>query len=307
MLIPPNAIVPSLQFSGHETFPLRQLWLRKAYDVLTTSSGKTKGVFVDQDAIVRFGVGKNMVTAIKHWSLATEFMQDDLQGGFRPTPLAHAIFSESGFDPFCEHSSTAWLVHWKLAGVGSRSTTWWWLFNCVVQQTFDKDGVVQTLKRYCSDRSHKVSDSTLIRDVDVCLASYAPRAGAGSREDAAEPLLGELALIQPQLASRGSFAFRRGPKRTLSPSLFAFALLEFWNARTDAAVLSFEKVAFEYGSPGRVFKLDENSVGELVVNIESTTHGALRWSDSSGIRQVHRVGRSLDPELSSRLLREAYV
>jgi hypothetical protein len=82
VLIPPNAIVPSLQFSGHETFPLRQLWLRKAYDVLTTSSGKTKGVFVDQDAIVRFGVGKNMVTAIKHWSLATEFMQDDLQAVF---------------------------------------------------------------------------------------------------------------------------------------------------------------------------------------------------------------------------------
>ena len=45
--------------------------------------------------------------------------------------------------------------------------------------------------------------------------------------------LGELSLIQPQVASRGSFVFRRGPKRTLSPSLFAYALIDFWNRKTD--------------------------------------------------------------------------
>lgn len=298
----------SLQFSGHETFPLRQLWLRKAFDGITSprADRNPKNVFADEDAIVRFGVGKNMVTSIKHWSLATEFMEEDGQGGYHPTPVAKSIFSEPGLDPFCEHSTTAWLVHWRLAGLGTRSTTWWWLFNCVVQQTFDKDSVIQGLKRYCADRSHKVSDSTLIRDVDVCLASYAPRQASASREDTAEPLLGELSLVQPQLASRGSFTFRRGPKRTLSPSLFAYALVEFWGRRSGPSVLSFEKIAFDYGSPGRVFKLDENSVGEFVVNIENTTHGALRWSDSSGIRQVHKTGRLEDPELSDRLLREAY-
>jgi hypothetical protein len=297
-----------LQFSGHETFPLRQLWLRKAFDILRSSDAAAtrKSVFADEDAIVRFGVGKNMVTAIKHWSLATEFMEEDGQGGYRPTALANEIFLESGLDPFCEHSTTPWLVHWKLAGIGTRSTTWWWLFNCVVQQTFDKDGIVQSLKRYCADREHRVSESTLVRDVDVCLASYVPRAASGSREDAAEPLLGELSLIQPQVASRGSFVFRRGPKRTLSPSLFAYALLDFWERRIDTAVLSFERIAHDYGSPGRVFKLDENSVGEYVVNLESITGGALRWSDSSGIRQVHKTERFLDSGLSDRLLRGAY-
>ena len=309
MPIPPINLIPSLHFSGHETFPLRQLWLRKAFDAVSTplKDGAPKSVFADEGAIVRFGVGKNMVAAIKHWSLATEFMEDDEQRGYRPTPLASAILGKSGFDPYCEHPSTAWLVHWKLAGIGSRSTTWLWLFNCVVEQTFDKDAIVQSLKNYCDDRAYRVSNSTLVRDVDVCISSYAPRTTNGSREDAAEPLLGELALIQPQLASRGSFVFRRGPKRTLSPSLFAYALIDFWKNKTaNTAVLSFEKIAHDYGSPGRVFKLDENSVGEFVVNIENTTRGALRWSDSSGIRQVNKTERFLDPELSNRLLREAY-
>ena len=114
---------------------------------LPAREGAPKSVFADEDAIVRFGVGKNMVSAIKHWSLATEFMEEDEQRGYRPTSLAAEIFKESGLDPFCEHPTTAWLVHWKLAGIGRRSTTWRWLFNCVVEQTFDKEGIVQSLKQ----------------------------------------------------------------------------------------------------------------------------------------------------------------
>lgn len=308
MLTPPISLDTTLHFSGHETFPLRQLWLRKAFDAVNDSlqSGSSKSVFADEDAIVRFGVGKNMVAAIKHWSLATEFLEDS-EVGYRPTSLASAILGSSGFDPYCEHPTTAWLVHWKLAGVGRRSTTWRWLFNCVIEQTFDKDSIVKSLKNICADRSYRVSTSTLVRDVDVCVSSYAPRSTNGSREDAAEPLLGELALLQPQIASRGSYVFRRGPKRTLSPSLFVYALIEFWNSKPEnASVLSFEKIAHDYGSPGRVFKLDENSVGEFTVSIEDITKGALRWSDSSGIRQVHKTNRFNRADVSGRLLREAY-
>jgi hypothetical protein len=308
VLTPPLSSAPPLQFSGHETFPLRQLWLRKAFNALTSPQDNAPhGIFADDDAIARFGVGKNMVASIKHWSLATEFMEEK-DGAYAPTQLATQIFLDPGFDPFCEHPTTAWLVHWKLAGVTpKRSFTWWWVFNCIVQQVFDKDAVVQALRSYCDDRRHRVSDSTLTRDVDVCIANYAPRAAKGSPEDAAEPLLGELSLITPHAGPRGSFVFRRGAKRTLSPFLFAYAVIEYWKHRSpDAAVLSFEKISHDYGSPGRVFKLDENSVGELVVSLDSLTNGLLGWSDSSGIRQVHRSRSISDPEIADRLLRRAY-
>ena len=166
---------------------------------------------------------------------------------------------------------------------------------------------MRALRHYCNDRRYRVSDSTLTRDVDVCIANYAPRAAKGSPEDAAEPLLGELPLITPHVGPRGAFVFRRGVKRTLSPSLFAYAVIEYWKHRLpDTAVLSFEKIAHDYGSPGRVFKLDENSVGELVVSLDSLTNGLLGWSDSSGIRQVHRSGPILDSAIADRLLGKAY-
>ena len=67
MITLPNDNPP--QFSGHETFPLRQLWLRKAYDAVTDRSEPAqRSVFADEEAIVRFGVGKNMAMALVLWA-----------------------------------------------------------------------------------------------------------------------------------------------------------------------------------------------------------------------------------------------
>ena len=56
------------RFTGHETFHLRYGWLKKAYDAVKLSdSGEiAENIFRDKSAISHFGVGKNMVAAIRH-------------------------------------------------------------------------------------------------------------------------------------------------------------------------------------------------------------------------------------------------
>ena len=58
--------------SGHETFPLRYGWLKKAFDEVRASEDQdhNKSVFTDEDAIARFGLGKNMVSSMRHWATA---------------------------------------------------------------------------------------------------------------------------------------------------------------------------------------------------------------------------------------------
>ena len=41
-----------VQFAGHDTFPLRLLWLKKAYDAVR--DGADKGLFQRPDAIARW-------------------------------------------------------------------------------------------------------------------------------------------------------------------------------------------------------------------------------------------------------------
>lgn len=63
-------------FSGHETFPLRQMWLKKAFEARDGTDIK-KSTFTDESAIALFGVGKNMVASIKHWALACGVFEED--------------------------------------------------------------------------------------------------------------------------------------------------------------------------------------------------------------------------------------
>jgi hypothetical protein len=305
--VPQTFSTPSLQFSGHETFPLRQLWLRKAFDSIEKAAPSApRSIFSDEESIARFGVGRNMVTSIRHWSLACGFM-DEGDGGYTPTGLARKLLSKDGYDPYLESPATVWLIHWKLAGIGAKSTTWWFLFNCVVQQTFDKDSLFRALKSYTGSVGHKLSDSTLTRDIDVCLASYLPKTANGSsKEDAAEPVLAELPLLQQHLGMKGSFSFRRGPKPTLPDALFIYSLVEFWERSNSSSVLSFEKISHDYGSPGRVFKLDEYTIGEKLVALEHSTKGMLRWTDTAGIRQVSKAAHFNPESLKSRLLEAMY-
>jgi hypothetical protein len=51
--------------------------------------------------------------------------------------------------------------------------------------------------------------------------------------------------------------------------------------------MSVEAIAHEPGSPGRVFLLDEESVADRLIAISDLSHGAIRWDESTGMRQVY--------------------
>ena len=105
---------------------------------------------------------------------------------------------------------------------------------------------------------------------------------------------------------KGQYAFRRGPKASLHDGLFAYALLDFWDNSPDgASSMAFETIAYGEGSPGRVFKLDEDSVAERLMSLSDLTEKHLAWTDTAGLRQVHRkTGDSAD--LRREMIRRAY-
>jgi hypothetical protein len=307
------ALPPKTQFSGHETFPLRQLWLRKAYIAASEeikTDGSAKKIFAAESGIRQFGVGKNMVGSIRHWALACNVLQESSNGNLEIGPIGDALFGQNGLDPFLERPATAWLIHWQLAGLATRSTTWWWVFNRITQQPFTIDSIADAIELAVQNSRSKISRVTLRRDAEVCVRGYLPHRDGRKSDDSAEPLLADIGIISE--GPSGSFQFSRGEQKALPDGIFAYALLDYWaqrdmNTGSRQNTLSFESIAHEYGSPGRVFKLDENSVGDRLINMEEVTDGALRWSDSSGVRQLSRISsESAASILPQRLLRHAY-
>lgn len=300
------------QFSGHETFPLRQLWLKKAYDAVADApyfGEAPKSIFSDEDAIVSFGVGKNMVSSIRFWAIACNILEEH-GDSYRTTQTANLLFDEfKGLDPYSESSATVWLMHWVLASTPEKTTSWYYLFNHIVQQFFHRESVIDGITAELEGTKVKLSKATLKRDVECCFRSYVPRIGSDSPEELSEPLLGELSLLSE--SSKGTFEFRRGPKKSLPDGVFGYALLDYWLKQAQfgtGAVLSFDRVAHDYGSPGRVFKLDENSVAERLISLESISNGQLQWVEQAGLRQItlkNNTTRAVE-SLKEQLLKKAY-
>ena len=284
------------------------MWLKKAFDQAVVGERVPKASFTDENAIASFGVGKNMVSSIRHWAMACDILRDTCedQNFFAIAPTASEILRDGGLDPYAENPSTAWYAHWWLAGKGYRSTTWRWLFNYVTSPTFTRQELEGPLEDFARkiDPKKRISPSTLSRDLETCLRSYAPRFAGGSPDDFAEPLLGELGLLQE--VHKGQFAFRRGPKATLHDGLFAYALLDFWESSAQGlSSMAFEAISYGEGSPGRVFKLDEDSVAERLMALSDLTDGYLVWTDTAGLRQVHKQPGDSE-ELRRKLIRRAY-
>lgn len=61
------------KFSGHQTFAFRYGWLEKG----VRGVAACPSLFSEDDALVRLGVGKNMVDSIRHWCQVTHLLEPD--------------------------------------------------------------------------------------------------------------------------------------------------------------------------------------------------------------------------------------
>ena len=128
---------PRFRFSGHETFPCRYTWLPKAVRGVQESPD----LFSDEDAaMVRLGVGKNMVRAIRFWADASEVITQAPKQGISISDFGNAVFGHAGHDEFLEDIKTLWLIHWKLsASVTESLFAWHYLLNFWHRPDFTKE------------------------------------------------------------------------------------------------------------------------------------------------------------------------
>ncbi len=287
------------QFSGHETFPIRYGWLKKIVDAVSAAGPEESGQVFNADiAMAHFGVGKNMVASMKHWGLAAGVIKIEKNNTIEVTDLGKLLLPDSGLDPYLENPASLWLIHWRIAASPIRTTTWFWAFNHYGAATVDRESLAADIARLCQDQGglRRVSRATVRRDVDCFFRTYTvvQSKRGGLSEDSLECPLAELELIRPS-SLKGVYEFARGEKPNLPDAVFSFALLEFWETCRDVETLSLEAIAYEPGSPGRVFKMDEQSVIARLARIEDSSNGVFRWSHTGGIQQVIRTDRPANP------------
>ncbi len=292
------------RFSGHETFVCRYAWLPKAVQHL--SDGRNAKLFSDEDdAMVRLGVGKNMVRSIRFWAETAGMIESQGDSkGYAVTPFGRDLLGHDGYDQYLEHPATLWLLHWKIATNPTGPIYHWvQMLNHWHRAEFTEAEAFGFLKKNLPAKSQSLSDRTNEDGLRVFINTYIPTRGRKGEvaEDNLDSPFVELGLLR-RSGERTDirtgqreliFSFAVEEKPSISPALFAYCLNDFWqNQHANEQTISFGGVAVGEGSPGQVFKLPEAAVRHYLDQIKQTTNGALAFQESATLQQVTRSGKA---------------
>jgi hypothetical protein len=283
-------------FANHETFHPRFGWLKKGFD----AARKHPGVFLQDDAPVRLGVGKNMVRAIRYWCSAFKLIDKNNL----PTAFGEKLLGSDGWDCYLEDPASLWLLHWNLFKPTCEAASWYYIFNVFRDLEFTREDVLSGLKDYVGSFNKTIAESSFIKDISCILRMYSDRDSLRENmpiEDSIDCPFNELGLIRH---FGKSYQFKVGAKGNLPAEIIVAACLDYasWIGR-GGNTINIPSLLYDAGSPGMVFKLTENVLCESIEAV-AREFDAIVLSDTAGLIQLSFID---EPEiLAEKVLEEYY-
>lgn len=275
-----------MAFGRHETFALRFGWLPKGFQAIM----EEKSIFESDDATVKLGVGKNMVTSIKYWLRACR-MIDPVEN--MPTELGEKILSVNGFDPFLEDEATIWLLHWLLATNSELATSWFWFFNRFHKPEFTGQELSTALNDFVADKvinKKKPAITTLSNDTSLIPRMYTQSSGS-SRTPLEESLDSPFSLLKLIIQSSGGRSFQSRPmaRPDLPLGVLGFAVCEMFEMK-KSQVIPIEDFMYSrdnYPAIGSVFRLTESDLIAKLERLANYIPGIFDIRDTAGQHQLY--------------------
>lgn len=271
---------PKVFFSGHESFICKQFWLKKTYDFVR--AGKS---FVDDNAVVELGVGKNMVGSLRFWGRAFGILSETDD----PTELADYLFGQGGRDPYLEDFATIWLLHYHLLKT-NRFSTAFLLFNELRKERteFTKDQLSSFMLRKAKEyESNTDNENTMERDANVLIRMYSkPQKDEHSDiEDDFTGILIDLDLIKrfKQRNLDGKlvewYKIESEERMDLPCEVVLFNILDNYEDRQS---LSFRELLIGTNSPGSVFALNPDDLYNKLQEISKKYNRLIVYTETAG-------------------------
>ncbi|MEP5611548.1 MAG: DUF4007 family protein [Cyclobacteriaceae bacterium] len=259
-----------MRFSGHESFQCRYYWLKKGYDYIQTS-----GNFSSDDAPVKLGVGKNMVTSIRFWLKAF-----DVYGEHNSlSEFAAKIFDDkSGWDPYLEDQGTLWLLHYHLIK-NQFASTYHLIFNELRKRRPEFN--LSHFEGWVNESGGSVSSNTLKADLQIFSRTYIPRDDSKDLDESYSGLLTELGLVNKLKREKLEwFSIEPKGRPEIPAAIFMYCILE---NRAYGNSISFD-VMYNEGV-GSIFALNREGLIEKLEEISERYNWAT-FSNEAGVKEL---------------------
>ena len=275
-----------MKFAGHETFHLRDGWLRNG---LSIADDPGEGGLLSPGGADAIGVGSNMIKSIRHWLNATMLTDQvvDKESGkvANVTELGDII---KKYDPYFQSDVTWWALHINLVNNPDFAYAWHWFFNDFKSNRFEKAYCIESLKRSLEydPKLRCPAQKTLAKDVTAILASYAqniPREDLNPEDTKDCPFLrlGLLSFSRESGFYVPNYGTKRMPPTILGYSIVAGALDNAFNDNLKRISLTVTEVAALRSGPGRALYMRPEDVYDFALNAEQAL--GEEWVKVSGM------------------------
>lgn len=312
MFDPRLADVVRPSFARHETFAPRFGWLHKGFDAVA----QDPEVFLKENATVTLGVGKNMVNAIRYWSMAFKLTVEQPRSGtsraYKAVPTWEAcwLLSEEGADPYLEDPASLWLLHWWLLAPICVAPTWWIAFHGTRGSRFSVEELTEHVIRQVRLAGwEQPAAASISKDIDCLTKMYAPRrapkgTAPGSFEDLLDCPFRELGLLEAMPTEDQEWALAGAARASLPAQIIAYTCLDYCARYVSASgSITIARLANEPGGPGRAFLIREPEISGALEEVASS-YPQLAVVEALGQR---RVVSDIDPrELAWKILDSYY-
>lgn len=270
-----------MRFSGHETFICKQFWLKKGYDFLLEGNK-----FSDEAAVVKLGVGKNMVSAIGYWLKAFGLCDEK----WILSDMAHYIFGDNGKDKYIEDIGTVWLLHYLLIKEKYAS-----IYNMFFND-FRRGRTEFTLAQLHNfiepiakdDKSYNVN--TITSDIAVFYRMYQKPENVEANsdlEDIYSSIFNDLQLMSKtkveKFGEKGLVDFYRisnVERNSLPMDIILFTILDRY---PNESTISFKEMEVGFNSPAIIFALNKDGLYSKIEEI-TRKYKNIIFSSNAGIQ-----------------------
>jgi hypothetical protein len=264
-------------FSGHDSFQCRQLWLKKGYDFVTGGHS-----FNDEDAVVRLGVGKNMVSSIRFWLKAFNIIDTK----DNTSEFGKMLFDDkSGYDPYLEDDASLWLLHYQLVK-NEYASIYSIIFNEFRKEKlfFNKETYLNYMKRFKEGKQEiSFNENTLVKDFDVFVNLYKNNTEFKNVEDSFSGILSEIELLKSTSSGKElQYIVENKERDNLPEVVVLYAILD---NNSYGNSISLNSLEYDINSPGSIFALNRagllNKISEIV-----NTNKDITFTDQAGIKEL---------------------
>jgi hypothetical protein len=175
-------------FAGHESFYLREGWLKKGLDILAENPDLFQGSNLI-DSINKLGVGSNMVKAMRYWLEKCDIIiKNNKTHEYTLTEECKLIRT---YDSYFQHKNTLWILHYNI----SKNSRIWECLNCQDVALFGKEDMINQISNMFKENNAKFANKTIKDSINTFVNTYTPNKKIVDPEDNIISPLSKLKLI----------------------------------------------------------------------------------------------------------------